>query len=96
MIRQSDQRSYLLTGAALAAAGALLFGCKGVLVKLCYPYGISPLGVLCLRLIVAMPIFIAVVIWERRRAGAPMSWHERGACIATGLLGYHLSSWLRF
>lgn len=85
-----------IAAAALVCTGALLFGSKGVLIKLCYPYGVSPIGVLCLRLVVALPCFLALAWWERRRAGAPLTWRQRWACIGIGLLGYHVASWLDF
>jgi drug/metabolite transporter (DMT)-like permease len=84
------------TAAALTICGALLFGSKGVLIKLCYPHGVSPIAVLCLRLAVALPCFVALAWWERRRAGRPMTWGERSACALIGLLGYHQASWLDF
>ena len=85
-----------IAAAALVFAGALLFGTKGVLIKLSYPYGVSPLAMLMLRLVVALPCFMALAWVERQRAQAPLSWGERGVCAALGLLGYHLASWLDF
>jgi drug/metabolite transporter (DMT)-like permease len=83
-------------GPALAISGSLLFGCTSVLVKLCYPHGVSPLTVLCLRLVVALPLFLAIGVFERVRAGTPLTWTERLVCAAIGLAGYHLASWLDF
>ncbi len=46
-----------------AAAGALLFGTKGVFVKLAYTYGISVIDTMALRVLFSLPFFIGIAIF---------------------------------
>lgn len=91
-------RSWLITGYAMSAVGAMLFATKGVVVKLTYAHDVSVLALLALRMLLSTPVFVAVGIVEWRRRPV----HERpgakaiAAAAAVGMIGYHLSSWLDF
>lgn len=92
----STDRSSLLTGAALVAVSALLFGIKGVLVKLAYPYGLDATGLLGLRMAIALPCFLAVAWWTSRPPAPPLSGRDLMLCAGLGVLGYQAASWLDF
>lgn len=86
------------SGLLLAAAGAILFSAKAILAKFQYRYGLDALDVLALRMLFALPMFIALALWQGRRAGpwptlTPRQW---GSLLLVGLLGYYLSSLLDF
>ena len=52
--------SVTVAGAVLVL-GAILFSCKAILVKLSLPYGIDPVSLLALRMIFAVPAYIAIL-----------------------------------
>jgi drug/metabolite transporter (DMT)-like permease len=87
-------------GYALAAAGAIMFASKGVLIKLAYAEGVDALTLLALRMLFSAPVFIAVGIWASRRPGAPvrapLGWRGLAAGLGTGLLGYWYASYADF
>ena len=89
-------RRRLLIGALRVAASALLFSTKAVVVKLAYPYGIGALGLLTLRMGIALPLFLFVAWREERRAGTPLGAGDAARCAGLGLLGYYLASYLDF
>lgn len=86
------------TGLLLAAAGAILFSAKAILAKFQYRYGLDALDVLALRMLFALPMFIALALWQGRRAGPwpTLTRRQWGSLLLVGLLGYYLSSLLDF
>jgi drug/metabolite transporter (DMT)-like permease len=83
------------TGLALAIGAALLLSTKAIFVKLAYPYGVSPLTLLALRMAFAAPFF-AVVAWRARHTGEPLRRRDWIALASLGLLGYYGASILDF
>lgn len=88
-----------MTGYALAIAGAALFSTKGIFIKLAYTTGIGAETVLALRMIVAVPVYLGILVWllARRKTGRGRL-HVRaivGAAL-TGILGYYVASLLDF
>ncbi len=84
-------------GFALAAAGAILFSAKAILAKFQYRYGIDSLDVLALRMLLSLPLFVALGIRETRRPGhARMTRRDFGLILVLGVLGYYLSSLFDF
>lgn len=88
------------TGYALAAGGAALFSTKAILVKLMYAAGATPEMALALRVLIALPIFVAIGVMElRKRQGRGEAMPPIGLVAKTagvGLVGYWLASWLDF
>lgn len=88
--------------ALLAAASAILFSAKAVLVKLAYAHGsiahpVDPITLLTLRMVFALPFFAAVGWWSIAREGAlPLTRRDHGLIIMLGLLGYYFSSYMDF
>ncbi len=83
-------------GFALAAAGAVLFSGKAIIVKLAYRWQVDPATLIAMRMLVALPFFAAAAWWIGRRA--PMAWSpgDRLQVVVLGLLGYYLASYLDF
>ena len=84
-------------GIALAAFGAIAFSGKAIIVKLGYRYGTDAVTLLALRMLFALPFFLAMAAWARRRAdrariGARDGWR----IVALGFFGYYLASFLDF
>lgn len=83
------------TGFWLAIFAALGFSAKAIFVKLAFPYGVSPLALLALRMAFSAPVFALIALRASRNAPplAPGDWL---ALLALGLLGYYGASILDF
>ncbi|MBI2959898.1 MAG: EamA/RhaT family transporter, partial [Betaproteobacteria bacterium] len=67
-------RGYRAIGIALAVAGVALFALRPIMVKLAYGYGADPVTLLALRMIFALPFFLAAALWGRRgKQHSPLS-----------------------
>lgn len=85
-----------------AFGGVIAFAFRPVLIKLCYEaHPISPVTVLFLRMILALPFFIGVAWWLARRSPAPgqppraaLTRRDWAAVGGLGFVGYYLASFL--
>ena len=82
-------------GLAVAAVGAILFSGKAIVAKLMYRYQVDAVMVISLRMLFAVPLFMAIGWWQSRRLPA-LSWADRGRIVFLGIIGYYLSSFLDF
>lgn len=87
----SPQRS----GLAIAAIGAVLFSAKAIVAKLMYRYSVDAVMVITLRMLFAVPLFMAIGWWQSRRLPA-LSWADRARVVFLGFIGYYLSSFMDF
>ncbi len=85
----------LWQGMALAVAGALGFAAKAVLAKLMYRHGVDAVTVVALRMLLALPFFLAMAWWAGRGAQA-LSARDWRIVVALGFSGYYLASMLDF
>ena len=85
----------LLPGLALAAAGAIAFSGKAIIVKLAYTYGTDAVTVIMLRMLFALPIF-AVMAWWAGRGRPALTRADWLGVLGLGFCGYYLSSFLDF
>ena len=84
-------------GLLLGAAGAVLFSAKAILAKFQYRYGLDAVDVLTLRMLFALPLFVAYGwLAARRLSPVALSRRQWGSLLLIGLLGYYLSSLLDF
>ncbi|HZX77568.1 DMT family transporter [Lysobacter sp.] len=84
-------------GLLLAATGAVLFSAKAILAKFQYRHGIDALDVLTLRMLLSLPLFVALGVHESRRPSRmPMTRRDLGLIVVLGVLGYYLSSLFDF
>ncbi len=89
--------SYGAAGLALALVGVLAFSLKAIVVKLIYRYDVDPVTLLALRMVFALPFFVAAAWWANRGVAAEPLTARDGALIgALGILGYYAGSLLDF
>ena len=81
----------------LAFTGVVFFSSKAVLVKLAYNYDVDAVSLLSLRLLFALPIYVAVLLstWSKKKMKA-IKRTDYYKIIALGFLGYYLASLLDF
>ncbi len=83
-------------GILCVIAGTFCFASKGILIKLAYLYGISATPLLTLRMLFALPFYLATALWLNRSAFEPLQKGDVWKIISLGLLGYYVSSLLDF
>ncbi|PZP32500.1 MAG: EamA family transporter [Roseateles depolymerans] len=83
------------TGLLLAALGAIGFSGKAIIVKLAYRHGVDAVTLLMWRMLLALPLFLALAWWAGR--GQPRltarDWRD---ILILGFTGYYLASFLDF
>jgi drug/metabolite transporter (DMT)-like permease len=89
------RRQAFLFGLLLAVVGAIFFSAKAIVAKLMYRYQVDAVMVISLRMMLSLPMFAVLAIWQSRRA-PPLAWRDRGKIVFLGLIGYYLSSFLDF
>jgi drug/metabolite transporter (DMT)-like permease len=82
-------------GLALAMAGAIAFSGKAIVAKLLYRHGLDAVTVLMLRMLIALPFFLAMAWWASRGKPA-LSAHDKRMVVLLGVTGYYLASFLDF
>ncbi|MEW5754825.1 MAG: DMT family transporter [Pseudomonadota bacterium] len=88
-----------LTGMLFVLLGALGFSTKAVLIKLAYQYqpDLSSITLMTLRMLMALPFFIAIALWKSREQTEPaLGKRDYLAIAALGLCGYYIASFLDF
>ena len=83
------------SGFLLAAAGSIAFSGKAIIVKLAYLHGVDAITLVMLRMLFALPFFIAMAWWAGRDQ-APLTRTDGLGVLGLGFLGYYLSSFLDF
>lgn len=81
------------SGVLLVAGSALLFACKGTVIKYIYALGASVADLMILRLLFSMPVYavIALRFWPGPGQCPPLKlWFGVALC---GMLGYYVSSY---
>jgi drug/metabolite transporter (DMT)-like permease len=90
----------MMTGYALAAAGAALFSTKAIFIKLAYQDLANGALLLAWRMIFALPVFVivgALTLRRRRLAGqAALTAVQVLRAIGTGFIGYYVAAILDF
>jgi drug/metabolite transporter (DMT)-like permease len=88
--------SYRAVGVALAAGAVIAFSFRPILIKLAYGYVRDPVTLIALRMVFALPFFVAAAIWQRGAAAAPISRADRWSIAFLGFIGYYFSSFVDF
>jgi drug/metabolite transporter (DMT)-like permease len=79
----------------LAVGGAIAFSGKAIIVKLAYRHGVDAVTLIMLRMLFALPLFVALAWWAGR--GRPALGARDAAMVALlGFSGYYLASFLDF
>ncbi|APW43765.1 DMT family transporter [Rhodoferax saidenbachensis] len=92
----------IATGLFLAIAGAIAFSGKAIIVKLAYRYGVDAVTLIMLRMLFALPFFLAIVWWTGRKARLAgvslpsLTARDKWGIFGLGLTGYYLASFLDF
>ncbi len=85
----------LWPGIALAVAGAIAFSGKAILAKLMYRHGVDAVQVVFWRMLLALPLFLALAWWAGRGKPA-FTRRDWVNIIGLGFCGYYLASMLDF
>ncbi len=96
MIKNLPINRDVFFGVVFALLAAIGFSAKAILVKLAYLDSVDAVTLLALRMAFAVPFFIGVALWVRRRHAAPLDTHDRLLVLGLGLIGYYCSSFLDF
>ena len=83
-------------GFLLAIIGTALFSLKSIFIKLAYAQGLNAESVLMLRMAIALPIYMGILIWLFKRSvkiPEPLK-SNLLKIFFLGFIGYFLSSWL--
>jgi len=96
----AGEKKDLPLGYAFAAAGALLFSTKGIIVKLAYGYDVSPETLIALRAAFSLPFYLAIgaFAWINLRlgGGALPSARLMGKAMLIGVFGVWFASYTDF
>jgi drug/metabolite transporter (DMT)-like permease len=82
-------------GLALATLGAVAFSGKAILAKLMYRHGVDAVQVIFWRMLLALPLFLALAWWAGRGKPA-FTARDWRAIAGLGFCGYYLASLLDF
>lgn len=82
-------------GLLLAAAGAIGFSGKAILAKLMYRHGVDAVTVVAWRMLLALPLFLALAWWAGRCKPA-LTARDGWTLLGLGFSGYYLASMLDF
>jgi drug/metabolite transporter (DMT)-like permease len=88
-------RPTLWPGLAFALAGSIAFSGKAIIVKLAYRHGVDAVTLLMLRMLFALPLFLALAWWASRGKPA-LTRRDVMAVCGLGFSGYYLASFLDF
>jgi len=82
-------------GLLLATLGAIAFSGKAIIVKLAYRHGVDAVTLIMLRMLFALPLFLALAWWAGR-GKPPLTARDWRVVGALGFTGYYLASFLDF
>ena len=91
----STANARLAPGLALATLGAIAFSGKAILAKLMYRHGVDAVQVIFWRMLLALPLFLALAWWAGRGKPA-LTARDWRAVAGLGFCGYYLASLLDF
>ncbi len=90
-----DSSSRATTGLALAMLGAVAFSGKAIIVKLAYRHGVDAVTLIMLRMLFALPLFVALAWWAGR-GQERLAPRDLRLLALLGFSGYYLASMLDF
>jgi drug/metabolite transporter (DMT)-like permease len=93
---QSPFTRRLISG-GIVFLGAVMFSAKAIMVKLAMPYGIDAVPLLLLRMIFALPFYVAILLWIYRKEPERVAIKSSlPKVICLGMIGYYLASYFDF
>jgi drug/metabolite transporter (DMT)-like permease len=93
----SSDSAYRLAGIGLAVAGTIAFAMRPIFIRLAYTYATDPVTLLALRMLFALPFFVAIAAWSgrgSRRTGLKL--RDHGMIALLGFIGYYAASFCDF
>ena len=90
-----DAQARRATGLLLALGGATAFSAKAIIVKLAYRHGVDAVTLIMLRMLLALPLFLALTWWAGR-GREPLTGRDWRVVCGLGFCGYYLASFLDF
>lgn len=96
----SSARRTFWIGFILAGLGSILFSAKAIVAKLTYMHGVDALTVIGFRMLLALPAFLTIAVWQAYKAyqgkQVALSTKQRWQVVVLGFIGYYLASLLDF
>ncbi|HUP09149.1 MAG TPA: DMT family transporter [Caldimonas sp.] len=83
------------SGFLLALFGSIAFSGKAIIVKLAYRYGVDAVTLIMYRMLIALPMFVALAWWAGR-GKPPLTRRDWLLVSGLGFSGYYLASFLDF
>ena len=91
----TDSQRRARTGLVFAVLGAVAFSGKAIIVKLAYRHGVDAVTLIMLRMLFALPLFVALAWWAGR-GQARLAPRDLKLVALLGFSGYYLASMLDF
>jgi drug/metabolite transporter (DMT)-like permease len=91
----SQHSQHVWPGFLMAAAGAIAFSGKAIIVKLAYRYDVDAVTLIMYRMLFALPMFLALA-WFSARGKPALTRRDWITLTGLGFSGYYLSSFLDF
>ncbi|PWQ96733.1 DMT family transporter [Leucothrix pacifica] len=89
------EKTRLDSGLLLAAGGTAMFALKSIFIKLAYQEGVDTTTLLTLRMMLAIPFYLATLLWLIFKEHQAMPQGKNLlAVLGLGFIGYYLSSYL--
>ncbi len=86
-------------GLLLVITAAFAFSTKAVIIKLAYGYGpqITPINLMCLRMLMSLPFFLLVLFFlERKGRAEPLVRSDQYKLLGLGVVGFYFAAYLDF
>ncbi len=86
-------------GLLFVITAAFAFSTKAVIIKLAYGYGpqITPINLMCLRMLMSLPFFLLVLFFLERKGGVePLVRSEQYKLLGLGVVGFYFAAYLDF
>jgi len=91
----ADRTKGVGAGLVMALAGSIAFAGKAIIVKLAYRYNVDAVTVIMLRMLFALPFFVAMAWWAGRDKPR-ITGRDWWGIVGLGVSGYYLASFLDF
>jgi drug/metabolite transporter (DMT)-like permease len=96
-LQNLPSRTRYLLGVLILMVANMGFSTKAVIIKLMYQYHVDTFGVIALRMLLSMPVYLAFAIYlARQKDNVPLTKKELLSIAGLGILSYYISSMLDF
>ncbi len=94
----TSPHNHNLTGLLFVVAAAFAFSTKAIIIKLAYAYGshITPIMLMSLRMIMALPFFIVIIYALNRKKQTALNGKDKIQLLLFGIIGFYLAAYLDF